>query len=141
MVANRRGVAPVLLAALAGCSLGSGLGGPGAPAQLDGEAYPGPRAPVAGTVQGEDSGCLEIETDGLARFVIWPAGTQLADGGIRLPDGTVVRPGSRVEGIGAVTPIERLVADPNGYWAHVIGFCAPAEDEALVLDQVGVADR
>jgi len=135
-------VAAALVILGSACAMADpGLGGPGAPAQLEAETYPGTRGPITGTLHGEDTGCLEADVEGVSRFVIWPPGTQLGDeGGIRLPDGTVVRPGDRVTGVGAVTPIARLVAD-KGYWESLIGFCDPAEADALVFDQVAPADE
>ena len=130
----------VTIQGLAACTAdGEALGGFGVPAQLAGETYPGPRRAIASVLEGDDVGCLEAAVDGAPRFVIWPAGARL-DHGVRLADGTILRPGDPFDRVGALTPIEPLAADPNGFWASLIGFCAPASREALVLDEVRRAE-
>jgi hypothetical protein len=128
-------VAFVALVALAGCSGPPAEGGMGLPAQREGDAYPGPRAEVTGTVRTAENGCIEVEADGRRWFVIWPAGARL-DALVRLPDGTVLDDGDRLTATGGPTPVGRLVADRAGYWANTIGFCAPEATEVLVLDEV-----
>lgn len=72
--------------------------------------------------------------EGTEPDVIWPAGSATVDGA-RMPDGSVLRDGDGFEGLGALTPLEPLMADANGWWAHTIGFCDPDATQALVIDE------
>lgn len=137
---TRRTLAAVLsLVLCAGCLGDVGLGGPGLPQQRTGETYPGQRFETAGEIEQTDTGCLRILIDAVSRFVIWPAGSDLGDA-VRLPDGSEARPGDRLRAVAALTPTDRLVADANGYWASVLGFCAPNDGFVLVIDEVDLDD-
>ena len=120
------------LCVLAACE--SNEGGMGLPQQIEGERYPGERREVQGRVMLSEEGCVNVRVDATAYFVIWPAGSDLADA-VRLPDGSILAVGDMVQGTGAFTPTEPLLADANGYWAHAIGYCAPDADQVLVFDE------
>ena len=128
--------AVVLAAALAACATASppADAGMGLPVQLPGEAYPGERTPLTGTLEVTDVGCDHAMVDGTERYVIWPAGAEKVNG-VRLPDGSVLRDGDAFEAVGALTPAEPLTAEPNGWWAHTIGFCDADATQVLVLDE------
>lgn len=122
------------LLALAVTACGLGEGGLGLPTQRSGETYPGARMEIAGTMAVTSNGCFELDTEAGRHFVIWPAGSALDDR-VRLPDRSVVREGDRIEAVGAMTPVDPLVADRNGYWAQAIGYCAPDAMRVIVLDE------
>lgn len=119
--------------AIAACSSPDGLGGMEMPRQRDGEAYPGLRRDIVGIVEVAPDGCVGVRIDDRSYFAIWPRGSEQHEV-VRLPGGEVIAAGDRIVGVGALTPVAPLVADPNGYWAYVIGFCAPDAREVLVLD-------
>lgn len=110
-------------------------GGMGVPVQLAGETYPGARDLLQAELDVTETGCLHVVVDGESRFAIWPAGAELADA-LRLPDGTVLADGDRIEALGAATPAAPLTANRDGYWANAIGFCDPQADVVMVLDDV-----
>lgn len=132
--------------ALAGAWLGgcSGLGGLELPQQRIGETFPGERVELAGVLDVADDGCIGITMEAGTFLVIWPSGSDDADvderPAVRLPDGQVIGPGDALAGIGALTRTAPLVADRNGYWAHVIGYCAPDAAEVVVLDSARPID-
>jgi hypothetical protein len=128
--ATARFLATLSAAALAaGCEIGQGGG---LPAQVQGETYPGVRVEIRGALATTPYGCRQLEIDGETWFVIWPAGSGLADG-VRLPGGQVVAEGDAVVGIGAFTPTAPLAAT-NEYWRRTFISCAPGAEEVLVLD-------
>jgi hypothetical protein len=104
--------------------------------QRDGETYPGVRRNVVGIVEVAPDGCIGVKVDDRSYFAIWPRGSE-QDEAVRLPGGEVIAAGDRITGVGALTPVAPLVADPNGYWAYLIGFCVPGAREVLVLDAAG----
>jgi hypothetical protein len=116
-------------------SVDAGLGGMGLPQQLPGERYPGADRELAGTVELQENGCINVVVNGESLLAIWPAGSALDDL-VRLPDGTVLADGDTLTAAGSLTPTAPLVADRNGYWANVIGFCAPDAKRVVVLDAV-----
>ena len=138
-----RGLAPLVLVGLllGGCGLGEA--GTGLAHQRDGETYPGDRQRLTGRVEGGPA-CWHITLDGRSYFVIWPAGADDEivgeEWGARLSKGEIVAPGDTVMGTGAFTPAEPLVAERYGYWAHVIGMCAPGAREVVVFDTVRRGD-
>lgn len=144
----RAGLVPALCAllALCGCGLfgvGSGpdVGGPGIPQAQDAESFPGERREVTGEVLATNEGCVFVVVSGVEYFAIWPSGSDGPDDSGRLlllPDGDAVRDGDSIVGVGALTPVRPLVADRNGYWASVIGYCAPDIETAMVLDHASV---
>jgi hypothetical protein len=121
---------------VAACSGPDGLGGMEMPRQRDGETYPGMRRDIVGIVEVTPDGCIGVKVDDRSYFAIWPRGSEQGEA-VRLPGGEVIAAGDRIAGVGALTPVAPLVADPNGYWAYVIGFCAPGAREVLVLDAAG----
>lgn len=132
------------LASVVACTAApeAGLGGPGLPTQRQGESYPGLRRPFTITFDVAANGCFEVVLDGQDRFVIWPASATLGSPvQVRFADGSVVTEGDEIDAIGALTPTARLVADPGGYWANVIGFCAPEAREVVVLDDARVSGQ
>lgn len=143
-MANGRRVLAVAALVVVGCTPTpeAGLGGPGLPVQRSGESYPGARRPVFATFEIAGNGCFELDIDGTNHFVIWPMGSSL-DGPVqvRLPDGTVLASGDPIDGTGAFTRRAPLTADRNGYWATVIGFCAPDATEVVVLDSASRASE
>ena len=134
-----RGLAALSLVGvlLGGCGLGSA--GTGLAHQRDSETYPGDRRQLTGRVEGGPA-CWHITLDGQSYFVIWPAGSDDEivgeEWGARLSKSEIVAPGDTVTGTGAFTPAEPLVAERYGYWAHVIGMCAPDASEVVVFDTV-----
>ena len=122
---------------LGGCWLGQA--GMELPHQLPGESYPGDRGELTGVLDVADNGCRHIVLDAGTYFVIWPSGSDAADlgelpAGVRLPGGDVIADGDTLVGTGALTPTAPLTADRNGWWAHVIGYCAPDASEVFVFD-------
>ena len=111
----------------------------GLPVQIAGEDYPGDRYELTGSLHVTDTGCDHAMVDGRELYVIWPTGSAKVDG-VRLPDGSVLVDGDTFEAVGGLTPVEPLTADPNGWWAHTIGFCDPDAVHALVLDEVRPAN-
>lgn len=133
----------LLAAAAGGCSAsdrGDGSeGGMALPQQRDGEAYPGDRVPVTGTVVLQPNGCFRLRTAAGTRLVVWPRGSRQdpQDGAtVRLPSGEPLRDGDPVTGSGLDFPISGLTGVPDGYWGSVVTFCAPADATVLVLDDV-----
>jgi hypothetical protein len=115
-------------------------GGP-FPHQLDGETYPGKRAPVTGRVVLRDNGCLLVTAEGVSRFAIWPrgAGQDPQDGRVvLLADGSRVGPDDMVSASAAVLPVSALAGVPDGYWGGRLSFCVPKATDVLVLDTVTV---
>ncbi len=107
----------------------------GLPQQLPGETYPGARRPVEGAVRVGPEGCAYLVQGRDTRLAIWPAGSELS-GPVRLPDGTELSDGARVEGTGATMAADALPGGPDGYWAMVTGFCDAGLGEVVVLDRV-----
>ena len=115
---------------------GDGQGGMGLPQQLAGETYPGPREQLSGELRVGSEGCAYIVIDEVSRLVIWPSGSTLANP-VRLPDGSDLSDGQGLRGTGGVIATEALPGGPDGYWAHVTGFCTGDVPEAVVFDEVG----
>lgn len=128
-------VLAVLLATACTSSDDEALGGPGLPQQLPGERYPGTRQALAGEVELLENGCVNVATDEGSWMVIWPAGSDLGDP-VLLPNGTSLADGDRIEGTGALMPVNALAGGADGYWASVIGFCDPDAREIVVFDEV-----
>lgn len=110
----------------------------GLPQQLDGETYPGDRRPISAEVEVAGNGCAYLVVDGTALLAIWPRGSELSQPA-RLPDGTELSDGDRIEGTGSLVPFGALPGGPDGYWGHVTGFCAGEAPRAVVLDEVSAA--
>lgn len=110
-------------------------GGMGLPQQLPGESYRGRAAEVTGEVMVGDDGCAYLADGESVRLVIWPAGSELSTP-VRLPDGTELRDGDGVGGSARVVRVDALPGGPDGYWAHVTGFCDAGADEVVVFDAV-----
>lgn len=133
----------MLALVLAGCSLPGAMpepneGGMGLPQQFDGETYRGDRRPISAEVEVADNGCAYLVVDGTALLAIWPRGSELSQPA-RLPDGTELSDGDRIEGTGTLLPFGALPGGPDGYWADVTGFCAGEASRAVVLDEVSAA--
>jgi hypothetical protein len=111
------------------------------PSQHDGESYGGERLALTGELSVAANGCINITLNTGSYLVIWPKGSDYADlgsspAGVRLPNGHVIAPGDTLSGTGALTATAPLVANRDGYWAHVIGYCAPGASEIVVFDSV-----
>lgn len=111
----------------------------GLPQQLAGETYAGARRDLTGTLTVAENGCVYLDTDGVQRLLIFPAGSALSDPA-RLPDGAELHAGEALVGRGAVIRTETLPGGPDGYWGSVTGFCTGDVPEAVVFDELS-ADR
>jgi hypothetical protein len=126
--------------AACGGSSDNEAGGP-IPHQLDGETYPGDRAPVSGRVELASNGCMFVVSDGVRHLAVWPKGAaqDREDATVvRLADGTRVRPKDSVEATGLLFPVTQLVGYPDGFWGSQVTFCVPEDSTVLVLDTVTV---
>ncbi len=110
----------------------------GLPVQLPGESYPGERARLATRLVVGEEGCAYVSVDGQRLVGIWPAGSQWS-GPVRLPDGNELVDGDELIGTATVVGFEELPGGPDGWWAHVTGFCAGDAPRAVVFDEVSEA--
>lgn len=114
------------------------------PHQLPGENYRGDRRELTGLLHVADNGCFQVALGAGTNFVIWPAGSEDAAvgdlPGVRLAGGDVIVAGNTVAGRGALTATAPLTVERNGWWAHVIGYCAPDASEVVVFDSAHRGD-
>lgn len=120
----------------------------GVPQQFAGEEFPGDRHRVTMRVHLAPDGCflgrLPADGDGSRRLVVWPRGTEQGASGaeLRLPDGTVVRHGDVLTGVGLVMPTARLAhVGEDGFWDFAVSFCTPRAADVLVLDTAARSPR
>jgi hypothetical protein len=109
----------------------------GLPQQLPGETYPGVKVELEGALHVADDGCAYLTGPAGARLIIWPGGSTLSQPA-RLPDGTELRDGDRLEARGRLVATSDLPGGPDGYWAFVTGFCDAGGENVAVLDEVSV---
>ena len=107
----------------------------GLPTTIEGERYEGERVPFAAELSVAGDGCAYLDFGEGEMLAIWPRGSELSEP-VRLADGTELEPGNIVLGLGTIVPFAQLPGGPNGYWAHVTGFCRGDGPRALVLDEV-----
>ncbi|HSK94624.1 MAG TPA: hypothetical protein VLA76_11270 [Candidatus Angelobacter sp.] len=107
----------------------------GLPVKVDGERYDGERIPFAAELTVGDDGCAYLDFTRGDMIAIWPTGSELSEP-VRLRDGTELADGDIVQGIGTVVAFGALPGGPDGYWAHVTGFCRGQLPQALVVDEV-----
>jgi len=128
-----------LVATLTSCEGGLGL-----PKQLSGEAYPGERREVTGTIEVDDFGCIRVRLDGGESYwAVWPASANLGQddyvnlGWFQADLGV----GDRLRGTAALTPLASLAQAGSGYWPHAISGCTElGETDAIVFDRVEAVD-
>lgn len=117
----------------------SDLGGDGLPVQHENQPIPHQSEPLEGTLGLRPNGCWTVASDPGELLVIFPAGFHKPpeDGSaMRAPDGVSFTDGTRVEGLGAVVPVELHPGVPDGFFGGYLAFCDSEAQRVAVFDSL-----
>jgi hypothetical protein len=115
-----------------------------APVSADGFGPIGPTSAYTGTVELRDNGCIFLELDGSAVWMVWPPGASYESTGehqsnIRLADNTRIFPGDRLDVTGELITRSGLPqgGNPDTQWGSHARFClGPTKHDAEILRAV-----
>lgn len=103
----------------------------------------GVREPIRGTVSVASNGCLRLLIDdGTAPWIVWPPGSELADNGGVVADGSRYYDGDVLVGAGILVDLADLPDgdNPDSYFSSFGGYCGADETGVVVFDAVAHAE-